>query len=159
MQVISIAKQQLSLRFGQGGFGLTQSSSMAAPAYLGAWASSLFYLSQRQSRLAELHDQILQQHDCSSHDKNIHCHLENALLELHQTCESTKQIIDASQNMPDLPKKLQSKLSSKIKDQAFKNFLDECSNSNDKARVISCGGSIADGCWLDAIPSLQAYIL
>ena len=35
-------KQQPSLRFGQGGFRLTQPSSMAAPAYLGAWVSSLF---------------------------------------------------------------------------------------------------------------------
>ena len=33
-------KQQLSLRFGQGGF-------MAAPAYLGAWASSLFLSSPK----------------------------------------------------------------------------------------------------------------
>ena len=80
------------------------------------------------------------------------------ILEVHTSCETTKQLISSLKDLPNHPRKLQSHLNSKLKDKNFHRFLQDCQSKKDMARVISCGGPTA-GCWVDAIPSSQVYTL
>ena len=52
-------KSQLSLGIKQGGWGLTQSSSIACCAFLGAWASRLHHLPERDERVFLICDSLL----------------------------------------------------------------------------------------------------
>ena len=153
--------RQLSLPISQGGFSLTKSSSTASVAFLGAWASSLHHLPLRDQRMIAICDHISlhSARDCSvNNSSSIGIHLDKTLLEVHSSCETTKQLILSLKDLPNHPRKLQSHLNSKLKDNNFHQFLRDCQSKKDMARVISCGEPTA-GCWLDTMPSSQDYTL
>ena len=82
--------------------------------------------------------------------------MDKTLLEVHSSCETTKQLISSLKDLPNHQRKLQSHLNSKLNGKNFHQVLQGCQYKKDIARVISCGGPTA-GCCLDAIPSLQDY--
>ena len=81
MKLSDQAKKQLSLRISQGGFGLTQSRMTGLLRFLGAWASSLRYLPDRE-KLAVFCDSLLLNHidnRSTASSFSIASHLDKAL--------------------------------------------------------------------------------
>ena len=125
------------------------------PAFLGAWASTLNNLDNRDNRFESICSDI-----CGALETSppISMDLSLALQNLHKICPTTKTLLPSLDKLPEIPQKLQSKLYSVIKNKQFETFLQNSSCKQEKARVISCGGPVA-GVWLDAIPSSQHYTM
>ena len=131
--------------------------SYANSAYLGAWASSLHNLQNRNNSLHLVCDSLLS--DTYQDGHSIANHLANALKDVQKASKSVEKLVPSLDDLQNHPKKLQSEVQSILKEKQFQHFLDTtCQSERDRSRIISCGGPNA-GCWLDAIPSSQHFTL
>ena len=94
--------QQLTLAIKHGGFGLSGATETTSSAFLGAWANTLTNLPDREQRLSDICNALIE--DFDSDDMTITRDLRDALVDLHNTGTSMIQVLPSLNQLTERPK-------------------------------------------------------